>query len=143
MVKDLFVPCLEQSILYRRAAGYFTSFGLGLAARGVASLASRKGTMRLVASPHLEPADVEALRAATERPQEILRSIVSRIMLEIEVAILKDRLNALARLVASGCLEIWLAPRLNDNGKIARGTFHEKTGKMELAYLNRKSKSAV
>ena len=78
MTKDLFVPCLEQSILYRRAAGYFTSFGLGLAARGVASLASCKGTMRLVASPHLEPADVEALWAATERPQEILRSIVSR-----------------------------------------------------------------
>jgi hypothetical protein len=70
MVKDLFVPCLEQSILYRRAAGYFTSFGLGLAARGIASLASRKGIMRLVASPHLEPGDVEALRAATERPQD-------------------------------------------------------------------------
>lgn len=30
MVKGLLVPCLEQSILYRRAAGYFTSFGLGL-----------------------------------------------------------------------------------------------------------------
>ena len=76
MVKDLFVPCLEESILYRRAAGYFTSFGLGIAARGVASLASRNGIMRLVASPHLEPSDVEALRAATDNPQEILRSIV-------------------------------------------------------------------
>lgn len=75
MVKDLFVPCLETSILYRRAAGYFTSFGLGLAARGVASLASRKGTMRLVASPHLEPGDIEALRAATERPQDVLKGI--------------------------------------------------------------------
>jgi DNA phosphorothioation system restriction enzyme len=128
MVRDLFVPCLENSILYRRAAGYFTSFGLGLAARGVASLASRKGTMRLVASPHLEPGDVEALRAAKERPQEILRSIVSRSMTEIEEAILKDRLNALAWLAASGCLEIRLALRLDEEGRFSRGIFHEKTG---------------
>ena len=128
MVKDFFVPCLEQSILYRRAAGYFTSFGLGLAARGVASLASRKGTMRLVASPHLEPGDVEALRAAAERPQDVLRSIVSRSMTEIEDVLLKDRLNGLAWLAASGCLEIRLALRLDDDGRIARGIFHEKTG---------------
>ncbi len=128
MVKDLFVPCLEQSILYRRAAGYFTSFGLGLAARGIASLASRKGIMRLVASPHLEPGDVEALRAATERPQDILRSIVSRSMSEIEDVLLKDRLNGLAWLAASGCLEIRLALRLDDDGRITRGIFHEKTG---------------
>ena len=128
MVKDLFVPCLEQSILYRRAAGYFTSFGLGLAARGIASLASRKGVMRLVASPHLEPGDVEALRAATDRPQDILRSIAARSMTEIEEVILKDRLNALAWLAASGCLEIRLALRLDGDGRIARGIFHEKTG---------------
>ena len=33
MVKDLFLLCLEQSILYRRAAGYFTTHGLALAAK--------------------------------------------------------------------------------------------------------------
>ena len=117
MVKGLFVPCLEQSILYRRAAGYFTSFGLGLAARGVASLASRKGTMRLVASPHLEPDDVEALRNAAERPAEVLRRITSRSLTEIEDALLRDRLNALAWLAASGSLEIRLALRLDEDGK--------------------------
>ena len=117
MVKGLFVPCLEQSILYRRAAGYFTSFGLGLAARGVASLASRKGTMRLVASPHLEPDDVEALRNAAEHPAEVLRRITSRSLTEIEDALLKNRLNALAWLAASGSLEIRLALRLDEDGK--------------------------
>ena len=29
LVRDLFVPCLEHSVLYRRAAGYFTSAGRG------------------------------------------------------------------------------------------------------------------
>jgi len=128
MVKDFFVPCLEQATLYRRAAGYFTSFGLGVAARGIASLASRGGMMRLVASPHLEPGDVEALRSATNSRAEILRSITSRSMIDIEDAILRDRLNALAWLSASGCLEIRLALRLDDDGGIARGIFHEKAG---------------
>lgn len=126
--KDFFVPCLEQSVLYRRCAGYFTSFGLGIAARGVASLASRKGKMRLVASPHLEPGDVEALRAASERPAEILKRIVSRSLTEIEDVLLTDRLNGLAWLAASGCLEIRLALRLDNDGRITRGIFHEKTG---------------
>jgi hypothetical protein len=34
LVRDLFIPCLETATLYRRAAGYFTSAGLALAARG-------------------------------------------------------------------------------------------------------------
>ena len=42
LVKDFFIPCMEASVLYRRSAGYFTSAGLALAARGVASLASRR-----------------------------------------------------------------------------------------------------
>ena len=128
MVKDLFVPCLEQSVFYRRAAGYFTSSGLGLAARGVASLVSRNGSMRLVASPHLEPADVEALRAAKDHPEDVLKGIVSKSLGEIEDAILNNRLNALAWLAASGHLEIRLALRLDEEGLIARGIFHEKTG---------------
>lgn len=126
--KDFFVPCLEQSVQYRRCAGYFTSFGLGIAARGVASLASRKGTMRLVASPHLEPMDVEALRVAAEQPAEVLKHIVSRSLSEIEDVLLRDRLNGLAWLAASGCLEVRLALRLDNEGRITRGIFHEKTG---------------
>lgn len=128
LARDFFVPCLESSVLYRRAAGYFSSAGLTLAARGVASLASRRGTMRLVASPYLEPADVEALRAAVERPAEILRAIVARSLADLEDALVKDRLNALAWLAAAGLLEIRLALRLDARGGFARGLFHEKAG---------------
>ena len=128
MVKDFFIPCLESSVLYRRAAGYFTSSGLALAARGVASLAARRGKMRLVVSPHLDPADVEALQAAAERPADALRLIAARSLDEIEDALVRDRLNALAWLAAAGLLEIKLALRLEKNGEFARGIFHEKSG---------------
>lgn len=33
LVRDFFVPCLESSILYRRAAGYCTSAGVGRQSR--------------------------------------------------------------------------------------------------------------
>lgn len=128
MVKDFFISCLESSVLYRRAAGYFSSSGLALAARGVASLAARGGKMRLVVSPHLDPADVEALRQAISNPADALRAIAARSLADIEDAIVKDRLNALAWLAAAGRLEVKLALRLDAKGGFSRGIFHEKTG---------------
>lgn len=128
LARDFLIPCMEASELYRRAAGYFTSSGLALAARGVASLASRGGRIRLVASPHLQPEDVEALQSASDRPAEAVRAIVSKSLADIEDALVKDRLNALAWLAAAGLLEIKLALRLDSQGRYARGIFHEKIG---------------
>ncbi|MBK6744586.1 MAG: DNA phosphorothioation system restriction enzyme, partial [Hydrogenophilales bacterium] len=128
LVRDFFIPCLEASVLYRRAAGYFSSSGLALAARGVASLASRGGKMKLVVSPHLQPEDVEALQAAAEHPADAVRAIVAKSLADIEDALVKDRLNALAWLAAAGLLEIKLALRLDPKGHYSRGIFHEKAG---------------
>lgn len=128
LVEDFFVPCLQAAVLYRRSAGYFTSHGLALAARGVASLASRKGGMRLVVSPQLEPDDVEALERALAQPAETLRAIAAKSLVEIEEALVRDRLNALAWLAAAGLLEIRLALRIDDGGRIRRGIYHEKVG---------------
>jgi len=128
VVSEFLTPCMEEAELYRRAAGYFTSHGLALAARGVANLASRGGRMQLVVSPHLEATDVAALQKALHQPREVLQSILSRNLRDIEDAILKDRLNALAWLAASGLLEIRIALRVNENNQIARGLYHEKVG---------------
>ena len=128
MVRDFFIPCLEASVLYRRAAGYFTSSGLALAARGVASLASRGGKMRLVVSPHLDPDDIESLQGAAESPADALRAIAAKSLADIEDALIKDRLNALAWLSATGSLEIKLALRLDSKGRFSHGIFHEKAG---------------
>ncbi|WP_028324757.1 DNA phosphorothioation system restriction enzyme [Desulfatirhabdium butyrativorans] len=136
MVKDFYVPCMESSMLYRRAAGYFTSAGLALAARGVASLAFKGGKMRLVVSPYLEPDDAKALQAAHDYPEDVLRSIVARSLTEIEDALINDRLNALAWLAVSGLLEIKLALRKNKDGGFSRGIFHEKIGIFSDAYGN-------
>jgi superfamily II DNA or RNA helicase len=128
LVNDFYVPCLDRAVLYRRAAGYFTSSSLASAARGVASLVSRHGKMQLVASPHLEEADVEALDLAKENPTQVLKQVVERSLGEIESLLVRERLSALAWLIADGALEVRLALRLNKNGRIARGIYHEKIG---------------
>ncbi|MDF1813015.1 MAG: phospholipase D-like domain-containing protein [Verrucomicrobiales bacterium] len=128
LIADFLVPCLEQATEYRRSAGYFSSAGLALAARGVASLASRGGCMKLVASPHLMPDDVEALTLALKNPTDVLRGITARSLVAIEDALMADRLNALAWLAAAGLLEVKIAFRLNDDGQVSRGIYHEKSG---------------
>jgi hypothetical protein len=128
LIRDFYTPCLERVVAYRRAVGYFTSSGLAYAARGLASLAARRGKMRLVASPYLEAGDVAALNKAAERPEEVLRSIISRQLGEIEDLLVRERLNALAWLIADGSLEVRLAIRLDEAGQLAHGLYHEKVG---------------
>lgn len=126
--RDFFVPCLSAAVLYQRAAGYFTSAGLALAARGVASLALRRGRMHLVVSPHQEPEDIEALRRAEDDPVAALRGIAARSLAELEDALIADPLNALAWLAASGLLKVRLALRVDARGGYTRGLFHAKNG---------------
>ncbi|MCR6666134.1 MAG: hypothetical protein NVV69_09020 [Methyloversatilis sp.] len=128
LVRDLFVPWLKHSVPYRRAAGYFTSAGLALASRGVASLASRGGKMQLAVSPYLDPDDVAALQAAADKPISVLRAIASRSLADIEDALVKDQLNAMAWLAASGQIEIKIALRLDEKGGYSRGLYQEKIG---------------
>jgi DNA phosphorothioation system restriction enzyme len=84
--------------------------------------------MQLVVSPHLEPEDVQALQSAAENPSDALRAIAARSLADIEDALIRDRLNALAWLAAAGLLEIKLALRLGPLGEASRGIFHEKAG---------------
>jgi superfamily II DNA or RNA helicase len=84
--------------------------------------------MRLVVSPHLEPDDVAALERARDNPAAALRAIAARSIADIEDALVRDRLNALAWLAAAGLLEIKLALRSDRKGGYCRGIFHVKAG---------------
>ena len=127
LVKDFYVPCLQESVLYRRSAGYFSSHGLALAARGVAHLVTRGGKMKLVVSPHLEPDDVDAIQSGLDQPG-LLRAVAAKSLADLEDELVRDRLNALAWLAATGHLEIRLALRVDDEGQVSRGLYHEKVG---------------
>ncbi|MCH2046048.1 MAG: DEAD/DEAH box helicase family protein [Saprospiraceae bacterium] len=128
LIEDFYTPCLTECDNYKRCAGYFTSSGLALAARGVASLAARGGVMQLVVSPHLEADDIDALQRAIDDPEEVLKAITNESFPELVSRIEKDSLNALAWLAASKRLEIRIALRVDSKKRIKRGLYHEKVG---------------
>ena len=84
--------------------------------------------MQLVTSPFLEQQDIDALTRAGSDRSEVLRTIAAQSFGEIRDLVVLDRLNALAWLAASGRLEVRLALRVNREGAITRGMYHEKIG---------------
>lgn len=129
VVRDFYVPCLSRSRLYRRAAGYFTSNGLALAAKGLAHLIKSGGKVQLVVSPNLSEADIEAMHSGYKSRDAVLEDAARRSLESAENELVRDRLSALAWLISAGVLDIKLAFRVDPETKrIRRGIYHEKIG---------------
>jgi len=105
-VTDFYIPCLNVSTEYCRAVGYFTSQGLALAARGLASFIQNEGRMRLVASPVLAEDDVLAIEQGYAARDEVVEKAIIRELDGDFTEIVKHRLNCLAWLIAEKRLEI-------------------------------------
>jgi len=129
VVADFYVPCLQRCSLYRRAAGYFSSSGLTLAAKGLAHLVKTGGSVRLVVSPQLSDEDINAIQSGYKSRDEVLRDAARQALSEAENELAKNRLSALAWLIANGALDIKLALRTDPHtNKLSRGIYHEKIG---------------
>lgn len=129
VVTDFYVPCLQRSAIYRRAAGYFSSDGLSHAAKGLAEIIKTGGTMQLVVSPQLSEDDINAIEQGYRSREEVLKDAARRALTDPERALIKDRLAALAWMVANGTLDIKIALRIEAaTGRLSRGIYHEKIG---------------
>ncbi len=128
-----FIPALAASVRYDRAAGYFSSSMLAVAAAGVVRLIANGGRMRLLCGADLSEGDVEAIRKGHEQ----LADVVGRRM-KIRLALpeddyVKNRVQALAWLVGSGQLDIQVVlPKGPDGqplpGSVAEAYYHPKEG---------------
>lgn len=130
-VDDFYIPCLTESVAYWRAVGFFTSQGLALAAKGLTAFIARHGQMRLVASPWLEPEDIEAFRRGYEAREDILERAILRQfeqeLLEGASALIRHRLGCLAWLIAEERLDIKVACP-SQHLLSGPGIYHEKVG---------------
>lgn len=132
VVDDFYVPCMQNSVLYRRAVGYFTSGALSLAARGAARLIKSGGRIQLITSPQLSDADAEAIEMGYESRGQRVRKLFETELEQLQDELERDRLSALAWLVSINALEIKLAIRIDPKtGKLGRGIYHEKIGVFE------------
>lgn len=128
LVSDFYVECMKRSNLYRRAVGYFTSYGLAFAAKGVAHLLTNGGRIQLIASPQLTDEDIRAISLGYEDRDNVIKRAVALTFADVEALITRDRLNALAWLISSGAMEVQLAIKTDKNGVPQRGIYHEKIG---------------
>lgn len=127
VVKDFYTPVLSQSVLYRRAVGFFSSSALISLTEGLKGLIQNGGNVEVIASPRLSAEDIEAMRDGQERRDEIILGALLRELDEPKGKFEQARLNLLSNLIAAGVLTIKIA-FLEKDGEL--GMFHEKLGLM-------------
>lgn len=124
VVKTFFVPAFTVASSYSRAVGYFTSTSLALYARGIETFAARGGSMRLIASPHLNEDDVVDIERGYDIRAVLERATLRELEQDQPETVL-DGLGLLGRLIAEGRLDIKLA-FVQQEGRV--GIYHEKIG---------------
>lgn len=128
MVKDFYIPVLNESIRYDRAVGFFSSTSLIEITRGLAGLIKNNGKVRIIASPRLSEEDIEAIYYGYKNREEVIEeSLLNSIETELDY-FEKKRLNLLANLIANEVIDIKIALIKETNGI---GIFHEKMGIIE------------
>ena len=133
VVSDFYNPLLKESVLYRRAVGFFSSSALIEITNGIQGLLKNGGKIELIASPKLTIEDIEAIEDGFERRNEIIERSLLRELDEAKGRFEESRLNLLSNLIAAGILEIKIAFLETNN---AIGMFHEKMGLLYDKYDN-------
>ncbi|MFC1876244.1 DEAD/DEAH box helicase family protein [Thermodesulfobacteriota bacterium] len=127
LIKDFYIPSLERSILYQRAAGYFSTGSLVAAAKGIVALIKNKGKMQLVASPNFSEEDIESIRNGYDKKEKVISNALNRELIFDEEFVIHNRLEAVSWMIANDLLDIKIAYPVVD-GSISKGLFHEKMG---------------
>lgn len=133
LVGDFYVPALSRAVQYDRKAGFFSSSALACAATGIARLLANDGKMRLLVGVKLSADDTEAISHGYRERDEVIREALRRAWTLTEDEIARNRLGAMAEMVACGLLEIRVVAPTDEYGNplpddVASGMFHEKSG---------------
>ena len=125
IIQDFLTPALKEAILYKRAAGFFSSTALVELSRGISGLIKNNGKMQLIVSPKLSEDDIKAIKEGYKKKEEIIeKNLLISLNEELDDTE-KDRLNLMIDLIAKGILEIKIAILDTDDDF---GMYHEKIG---------------
>lgn len=135
ILNDFYIPCLKNANQYDRAAGYFDSKSLVLAAQGISKLVLNDGKMRLIVSPRLTPEDIEVLEQASEpdselEEDEVIENALNRGISteQFEDYLRRDRFKCLAWMLEEEMLEIRIAYMSDAEELNPFSHYHEKLG---------------
>jgi len=127
LVEDFYLPVLERSITYDRAAGFFSSAIFWAIESTLCDFVARGGHIRIICSPRLSASDRDALIAGNAERRDHSQAV--EFALQSELSDWDDAFGSrapsslLRHLVATGAVEMKFAvPRTSD------GMFHDKFG---------------
>jgi superfamily II DNA or RNA helicase len=126
LLDDFYIPCLEESLKYDRAVGYFSSTLYQVVALAFADFVRRGGRMRLICSPALTPEDFTTMKDAEQigrLAQESVRQDLEMLLRRPEAV---PATKLLATLIANDIIEVRIA--FTDHPS---GIFHDKLGIFE------------
>jgi len=130
-----YIPALKASVHYDRMTGFFTSSALAVAATGIAHLITNGGRMRLLVGAQLATKDVQAIREGHDLHEVVAARLDAALPNPETLAdeLMRDRLAALAWMVATGAIEVRVVlPKGPDGLPLpapeAREYFHAKVG---------------
>jgi len=125
LVEDFFEPILRNAKTYDRGVGFFSSGWLKANAFGLTEFAENGGHARWVTSPILSEYDWDKIRLGSEaRLDELLFKALSETIEDLQKALEKKVLDALAWLIADNVIDFKLAVPRNQ----LTGEFHDKFG---------------
>ena len=133
VVDAFYVPLLARSLRYDRVAGYFTSWGLALAARGLTQFVQGSGTMRLIVGAQLSAADVAAVEDGADLAAVVAERLATGDLWEDVDEVRAHRLHVLAWLAKEQRLEIKVGVPRRSDGRLVPADetndyFHDKFG---------------
>ena len=124
LLNDFYIPCLENSIIYKRAVGFFTSASLAEAARGLESFVKNDGILQIIASPKLTEKDEKDIESGYNE-REVIEKALKR---GLEINLSPDdaiKVKNLSWMISNNKLDIKIAKPTSLSGE---GIYHEKIG---------------
>lgn len=120
--KDFYEKCLDVSVKYDRAVGYFTSSSLKLIAKGLDKFINKGGKIRIIANPYITSEDMKSIVNGYKAKKDVIYLCLLKEIEICEKNIEDDTLNILAWLIYKDILDIKIAYTENDS------IYHEKFG---------------
>lgn len=135
ILEDFYIPVLENSISYKRIAGFFSSTSLSVAARGILGMVKNGGKMQLITSTYFSEKDLNTIKNHIKTKEEIISENFQNELSQLDDALRKDHLRALGWMLEHNLLEIKIVDLLTDENEITSGDigsnlgmFHMKVG---------------
>lgn len=131
-LNNFYIPALGSSVQYDRSAGFYSSSALAVAAAGVARLIQNGGRMRLLVGAALDDSDVAAIQKGHDLQTRLTERLLEHFP-DPQDALMRQRLEVLAWMVAEGTLELKVVLPTDSFGKpipaqFAQDYYHPKTG---------------